>query len=95
MTVRMIRFFRRASVEGAAQTVLRSTASVASEPGLSHAKRVRRTARKRSAPPCNGYMGLTKGQPGDLHQYFCRVLEQSASSLSCVDLSVVFWEAAN
>jgi hypothetical protein len=40
-------------------------------------------------------MGLTKGQPGDLHQYFCRVLEESASSLSCVDLSVVFWEAAN
>ena len=22
-------------------------------------------------------MGLTKGQPGDLHQYFCRVLEQN------------------
>src|SRR5207237_1122251 len=33
MTVRTIRFFRRASVEGAAQTVLRSAASVASDPG--------------------------------------------------------------
>ena len=31
-------------------------------------------------------MGLTKGQPGDLHQYFCRVLEQIASSFSGVDL---------
>jgi hypothetical protein len=30
-------------------------------------------------------MGLTKGQPGDLHQYFCRVLEQIASLFSFVD----------
>jgi hypothetical protein len=29
-------------------------------------------------------MGLTKGQPGGLHQYFCRVLEQIAShALTC------------
>jgi hypothetical protein len=28
------------------------------------------------------YMGLTKGQPGDLHQYFCgMLLEHIASSL--------------
>src|SRR6266516_2207417 len=33
MTVRTIRFFRRASVEGATQTVLRSAASVASDAG--------------------------------------------------------------
>src|SRR4249919_856717 len=33
MTVRTIRFFSRASVEGAVQTVLRSAASVASDAG--------------------------------------------------------------
>jgi hypothetical protein len=32
-------------------------------------------------------MGLTKRQPGHLHQYFCRVLGEIASSFSFVDLS--------
>jgi hypothetical protein len=40
-------------------------------------------------------MGLTKGQPGDLHQYVCKAFEQIASSSLCVGLSAVFWEAAN